>query len=500
MRVAGLALVFVASLVCTLWLAAVAFGAAQERQTTYRYFAQALDASVERGHSVDWRAPDAALARPFTDGDAALLGRALDEAWQVLALAQETGDGSILADRFSGVALERAALSVADATAHGGRMAVLSQKAQPVFFHKDGSLFQAETETVVARYLGAETGLSAFELTRETGIATLLNESSGWRLYSYERRASIALPDGAAPWTGAMRGFNYYPAGSPWRAFWREFDPAVTEADFAAVRALGGDSVRVFLTREDFLADAPDAALARLEQLLALAQQQGLRVVPTLFDLKPHYRLGGWAEDARYLQRVLPVLAASGAVAFVDIKNEPDLDFAAHGTAKVTAWLNTMAGLIRDAAPGLPLTVGWSDAAQAGRLAKTLDVISYHEYAPIAGTGQRLATVRALAGGKPVVVSEIGQSSFDLGFGYPGSEARQAASLAQRLDALAGAEGVLVWTLHDFPVVDATVIGASPWRQRLQAAFGVLRADGTEKPAVAALRERWPDLSERVGD
>jgi endo-1,4-beta-mannosidase len=96
--------------------------------------------------------------------------------------------------------------------------------------------------------------------------------------------------------------------------------------------------------------------------------------------------------------------------------------------------------------------------------------------------------VRRIAAGKPVVVSEIGQTSFGAFRAFPSSEQTQAEELDTRLAALDGADGVLVWTLHDFDRVDAAAVGASPWAQRLQAAFGLIRADGSEKPAAGAFR------------
>jgi endo-1,4-beta-mannosidase len=360
-----------------------------------------------------------------------------------------------------------------------------------VFFQKDGSLFQAEVEMTVARYLASAEDLDEFTLTQETGVATFLNESDGWRLFSYERRTAEDMPASAANWSGTIRGFNYYPAQTPWSEFWPSFDEAVVKADFDRIRALGGNSVRIFLTQNDFGSEEPGVPLRKLETLLALAERSGLSVVPTLFDLKQDYSLGTWADDSRFLDNVLPVLDASNTIAFVDIKNEPDLDFAHHGKAKVTAWLKTMAGLIRARAPELALTVGWAEAEQASVVSSDLDVITYHDYAPEAGVAARLAQVKDSAKGKPVVVTEIGESTFELAVNFPGSDTSQSIRLATRLDALEAADGVMLWTLNDFEKVDALAVGMSPWVRRSQAVFGVIRVDGSEKPAADIIRERW---------
>ncbi|MDD9920901.1 MAG: glycosyl hydrolase, partial [Boseongicola sp.] len=185
--------------------------------------------------------------------------------------------------------------------------------------------------------------------------------------------------------------------------------------------------------------------------------------------------------------------AASPAVAFVDLKNEPDLDFESHGPAKIAAWLHSILALTRDAAPDLALSIGWSNADAASMLSSELDVITYHDYQPIGGAAERLSNLQSQIGDKPIYVTEIGVSTFTLAAGFPSSEDRQATRLAQRIDALSGADGVMVWTLYDFPEVDPSVVGGSPWVKRLQSSFGILRADGSEKPAAAILSTEFAD-------
>ncbi|MDE9450235.1 hypothetical protein J3R80_07095 [Aliiroseovarius sp. Z3] len=481
---------FIGVTALVLWGAARAFEAAEAQRVTYRYIAAAL-APVDVGELyVTWNAPDVPLVRPFTQADATVISRALGEAWQVLAVAQESGNPNLLADRFTGIAAERSTLSVRDATAHGGRMIVLSQRATPMFYHKDGSLFQARIEMVVARYLSHNGAtLDAMEVTRDTGVATLLNDSNGWRVMSWERRTSQTLDAPRVTFEGRLAGVNYYPAETPWRDFWLEFDATDVARDFDRIAGLNGNAVRIFLTRDAFIGARADASLDSLARLLAVAEEKSLRVVPTLFDLKQDYSVGTWGGDALYLSRVLRVLDASPAVAFIDLKNEPDLDFEAHGEAKVLAWLTTMLGLSRSIDARIPLSIGWSSAEAANALIEDVDVVTYHDYAPLEGAAERLDALRALADGKPIYVTEIGESSYSLVAGFPGTEAKQAKRLSERLDALREADGIMVWTLYDFPNVDPSVVGASPWVRRLQSSFGILRVDGTEKPGAASLRD-----------
>lgn len=470
-------------------LAATAYERMQARQTRYLYIADALVPQPEKADLVRWQTAEVELDRPVTPGDETRIGQALAEAWQAVALAQATGETGLLSVRLSGVAEGRAALAARQAQDNGTRMVVLSQSARPVFFHRDGSLFQAEVEMEVVRYALADGGLTHLSVTRDRGVATLMNESNGWRLFSYERRAAVQMAGQGPGWSGEIRGVNYYPAQTPWRAFWPNFDAEVIAVDFSRLRDLGATSVRVFLPRDVFAAaDGAGEALGDLESLLDLAQTHHLSVVPTLFDMRGGYGATSWAEDVLVLERVLPVLSASGAVAFVDLKNEPDLDFAAHGEGEVEGWLEAMIHISRRIAPELPLTVGWSRVEEGERLAGQLDVVSYHDYAPLDGAKARLAALRARLGDKPVVITEIGTSSYAMGFGWPGSELKQAQALTARLAALQDSAGVMVWTLYDFPTVDALAVGTKPWVMRQQSAFGILRADGSEKPAAMQLR------------
>ena len=496
-RTTGLAIGFLTVIGALIWGAAGALGKASERTVTYQYISDALDAVSQRPSHVTWTEPTRALTRAFTPGDAATIGQAMTEAWHALTLAQDTGEAFVLRDGFSGVAHSRAERSVQDA-ALGGRMVVLAQEAQPHFYHLDGSVFQAEVALTAVRYMAEGEALTYHEVVRDRSVTTLMNESNGWRVYAHERHDATPVTVTLRGWTGTpLAGINYYPAATPWREFWPQFDPQIVATDLDRAAALGATAIRVFLTADYFADPATrDAGLAHLATLLEIAEGAGLKVVPTLFDLKPSYDPTGWGQDLETLTAVLPVLTASSAVTLLDLKNEPDLDYAAVGRPKVQAWLSTMAILAREQAPDLPLTIGWSSADAALDLTHLVDVISYHDYADLEKTAARYAAVRA-ATDRPVMITEIGASSYTLAAGFPGSPDTQAAALTERLSALADADGVFVWTLYDFPAVDAAAVGGSPWVQRLQGGFGLLGADGTEKPAAAAARAGFERLSGR---
>jgi endo-1,4-beta-mannosidase len=80
-------------------------------------------------------------------------------------------------------------------------------------------------------------------------------------------------------------GINYWPRRSAMH-MWQRFDPGEIGEDFARIAELGLDSVRFFLRWADFQPEPrriDRTMLARLEQLMELLTENGLRAMPTLF-------------------------------------------------------------------------------------------------------------------------------------------------------------------------------------------------------------------------
>ena len=475
------------------WIAADAYARLSEKTVVYRYISDALNQTETVLARVNWRPAGRLLDRPFTEADAAQVEKVLDRAWASLTFAQQTGKVAILQDAFTGVALARAEQSADDAVQHGGILTVLSSSAKPVFFHTDASILQLEVDTYAVRMVTEEGALTHHQVTHDSNIITFLNGGYGWRISNLERYSSdVPQYPTAEVHQPARAGLNYYPAATPWTQFWREYDHDIVERDLATIRSLGADSIRVFLTYDTFLdQETVEQSVDHLRHLLSSAEQNGLSVVPTLFDLKPDFSPLTWVNDARYLEAILPILASAPAVAYVDLKNEPDLDFEAHGRGKILGWLTTMRAYMRAIAPELAATVGWSAAEWADQMEPELEVISYHDYAQLDGARTRLAAVRAGSHGKPVAVTEIGHSSYNVVFGFPGSPRQQAEQLAAHIEALAMADGVFIWTLFDFTNIDTSAIGRSPWRKRIQSSFGLLDSLGNEKPAARVVREAF---------
>ena len=80
-------------------------------------------------------------------------------------------------------------------------------------------------------------------------------------------------------------GINYYRPGTGWAPqLWKKFDADATRQDFARMRELGVNCVRVFLTYGSFFMDhdrLDPEGLAKFDQFLDMAEQSGVYVHPT---------------------------------------------------------------------------------------------------------------------------------------------------------------------------------------------------------------------------
>jgi len=272
------------------------------------------------------------------------------------------------------------------------------------------------------------------------------------------------------PVTGQLGGINYYPTSAPWGDFWTEFPLEEITEDFAQIRSMGANSIRVFLTRSAF--EDPDyrqVSLGRLKQLLDMAHRHDLQVILTCFDMGVSYELAAITQSWAHLRRILEIADQHPAVTLIDLKNEPDLDYKRWGAARVDLWLSTLLNLAQATYPDLAFTIGWSNAGAASALAQQVDVVSFHDFEALSNLSDRVAYVRRVAGQKPVMLTEIGHSRWP---SLPG-RMQQSERLSRQLHALSDLDGVLVWTLNDFDQIPNEVAGWRPWRKAMQAHYGL---------------------------
>lgn len=119
-------------------------------------------------------------------------------------------------------------------------------------------------------------------------------------------------------------GVNYWPARTA-MGWWTDFDYTEVDIDLARIAGAGFDSVRLFLTWEDFQPDPKrvnNEMLDRLVTVADLAGRAGLAVMPTLFtghmsgvNWIPAWALGGSGGDDRF--RVI----SDGSIAGAGLRN-----------------------------------------------------------------------------------------------------------------------------------------------------------------------------------
>lgn len=269
------------------------------------------------------------------------------------------------------------------------------------------------------------------------------------------------------------RGFVEQPGGRPFvpwgfnydhdenlrliEDYWVDEWPKI-EADFAEMRALGANVVRVHLQFSRFMRSAtePDAAaLGRLANLLALAERLEVQLdltglgcyraadVPAWYDALDEPQR--WAAQARFWEAVAARCAASPAVFCYDLMNEPVVAAAPRGAAGwlgppfagfcyvqfinleprersrpaiAQAWIRTLVTAIRRHDARHLITVGlvdWSldrpgltSGFVPAEVAPELDFLCVHIYPEAACLPMALETLNGFAAvGRPVVLEEL---------------------------------------------------------------------------------------------
>ncbi|MCR4410884.1 MAG: beta-galactosidase [Thermoguttaceae bacterium] len=139
----------------------------------------------------------------------------------------------------------------------------------------------------------------------------------------------------------APMGVNYFRPGTGWAPqLWKQFDADATRRDFARMKEIGVNCVRVFLSYGSFFTE-PDSlrsdGIAKLDRLLDIAETAGIYIHPTGPD---HWEgLPPWASGDRVAdERVLAALEnfwkqlaaryrGRGALFAYDLLNEPSVSW-----------------------------------------------------------------------------------------------------------------------------------------------------------------------------
>ncbi len=337
-------------------------------------------------------------------------------------------------------------------------------------------------------------------------------------------------------------GVNYWPRRRA-MSMWRDFDGVEVRDDMARIADLGFDVVRFFALAEDFL-PAPGtvsaSAVARLVSVVAAAGDAGLRAMPTLVvvNMSGWMWWPAWMRDAAgcpldlyrdpaalaaqegLVETCARALAGGTAVRALDLANEIDGAQVPPSREAGRAWIRRMAAAARRGAPGVPVQVGahLPSLAEANNMrvddiAASADEDVMHAY-PLYSDAARhpldpelvpfsCALAAGLAGRGPVLMQEFGLPTAPPGEAgrtiqddflgrplpqYLASEEEGGRYHAEVLDRLVatGAAGAYPWCYGDY---DPRLFDRPPLDRAIrERTFGLLRADGREKPAAAVFR------------
>jgi endo-1,4-beta-mannosidase len=326
---------------------------------------------------------------------------------------------------------------------------------------------------------------------------------------------------------------------------WREFDPGEIREEMAQIASIGFDVVRIFALAQDFipLALTVDATMiARLVEVVQIVADAGLSVVPTLVVINMSGLIWwpSWMLDARgkprdlfadptilqsqvmFAESCTNALKGTRAIRAFDLANEID-DAQQPSSREVgTRWAAALTAAIHRAAPGIPVRIGahlpsltTNNNMRIDDLASVVDEDVMHAY-PLYSDHARsfldpelvpfsCALTAALSGrGKPAIMQEFGLCTAPRGspghtitddfLGTPtpqylATEEEQAAYYGEVLDGLVktGAGGAYAWCYADY---DSCLYDRAPFATAVrERSFGLVRSDGTEKPAAEVFRK-----------
>jgi endo-1,4-beta-mannosidase len=325
---------------------------------------------------------------------------------------------------------------------------------------------------------------------------------------------------------------------------WRDFDLGEVRDDFAQIADIGFDVVRVFALTQDFLTGPRGVAAPMIDRLVDVAgaaRDAGLAIVPTLVVLNMSGQIWwpAWMLDAagrpadlftepallrsqaRLVDHCARALAGDTSVRALDLSNE--IDDAQRPRSRDAGWLwaSLLANTVRRAAPGVPVQIGahlpsltTQNNMRLDDLAEVADEDIMHAYplycdvarsfldpelvpfscaltAALAGTGRRplmqefgLCTAPPGAPGQTITDDFLGA----LRPQYLASEEEGATYYDEVLERLVatGAAGAYAWCYGDY---DARLFDRPPLAHAVrERTFGLVRADGSEKPAAAVFR------------
>lgn len=318
-----------------------------------------------------------------------------------------------------------------------------------------------------------------------TGKLTLISALAG-----PQRRMQVASR------VAGLRVVNYYPAADGWTYMWTNWNPGTLRTDFARIRALGANTVRIIVFPSTFGWPRISGTMStRFADTLNIAASEGLGVQLTLFDLWNSY--SEIAQSRTWLRELLDPYASDPEIQLIELQNEVDPT----DTAAVT-WLRALLPTLRSVMPRTPSTVSVSGTSGPAGFAQLraelngspLDVADIHLYGSDTNAyGWMLAAKRA-AGPLPLFVGEAGYPVTVSSYGGLDAGELQQAQWFSVIFAAARTAGVpppAPWTLYDFKPGAIPALVHDQVNEPIAYRFGLYSATGQWRPSVWVVQQAF---------
>jgi len=229
-----------------------------------------------------------------------------------------------------------------------------------------------------------------------------------------------------------LKGTNYYPQDHMWADMWNSWDwPGIT-FETGLMHDLGLNCVRILVPYSNGGWNGPNIPadrLQKLEDVVNLMGDHGIRSIVTLFDWETSFPASGtstWNNHITHMSKIVDRLKNNPFVLMWDVKNEPDhpanygwcdCDPGACGNwdcnpsqrDKIVSWLNRMCNAIRARDPNHPASAGMRWWENLPDVLSFVDVAIFHSYWPNISTEEIPQTKGYMgASQKPIVVEEWG--------------------------------------------------------------------------------------------
>ena len=318
-----------------------------------------------------------------------------------------------------------------------------------------------------------------------------------------------------------LKGTNFYPKDQPWADMWKRWKGEAARGDLARAREVGINSIRIMVPYkpENGWTDKATGAvvpeyLDQLQQMVQMAGEFDMKVIVALFDFydmstdRPVAGSAAEARNKRYLQEIVGAFRDDDRILAWDIHNEPDHYETWNedrDPAQFIDWMSRMADEIRRLDPNHLVTVGMgqfdnlfvADASGAPELGKKAngrtvadisDFLSFHSY-NAGNMDWQIAYIRDHSN-KPLLLQETGWPSGPPCVKPEFSEHQQTFLYGEMIKAARkwDLSGLMQWMLWDLK--PGASIGKG--RETHEDFFGLLRRDGSWKPAMTLFRDEWP--------